>query len=151
METRNAPNIQQNVVRQYNCHQCPFQGNSSKNLYRHFRLTGHKTDKLSEKCYTCDKVCQNFEDLMIHRKEAHPLSVGMCRYFQENKYCKFEAKCYYSHTYQQNSPQPVFHQNKEPSPPDQPMAEMLVMLKELMSTYIQVKGGQSEKQRNLGN
>ena len=150
METRNAPNIQQNVVRQYNCHQCQFQGNSSKNLYRHFRLTGHKTDKLSEKCYTCDKVCQNFEELMIHRKEAHPQAIGICRYFEENKYCK-NAKCYYSHTQEQRTPNQVFHKDKNPPPPDQPMAELFVMLKELMTTYIQVKGGQQEKPRNLGN
>ena len=46
-------------------------------------INGHKTDNLSEKCYTCDKSCENFGELM------KPLAVGMCRYFHENKYCKF--------------------------------------------------------------
>ena len=151
VEPKSAMNVQQNNSRQYNRHQCPFQGNSSKNLTRHFKVTGHKTDMLSEKCYTCDKTCENFDDLMIHRKEAHPFAIGMCRYFQENKYCKFENKCYYSHTYEQSSLKQVFQKNKEPSPPDQSMTELFVMLKDLMTTYIQVKGEQSERGRNTGN
>ena len=150
----NVPSLQRNDSRQYNCHQCQFQGNNSKNLYRHYRITGHKTDKLSEVCFTCDKTCENFEELMKHRKQDHPLAVGMCRYFQENKYCKFEGKCYYSHSIVQNTPQQsqqVFRKEKEPSPPDQTVTDLLVMLKDLMSTYIQVRGGQSDKARNLGN
>lgn len=152
--TNSIPALHRVDSRQYNCHQCSFQGNNSKNLYRHFRITGHMTDKLSEVCYTCDKSCENFEELMVHRKQAHPLAVRICRYFQENKYCKFEGKCYYSHTFSQSTPQQsqqVFQKEKEPSPPDQSVTDLLVMLKDLMSTYIQVRGGQSDKGRNLGN
>ena len=71
------------VKRQYNCHVCSHQGTSSKNLQRHVRETSHKFhDDLSEKCFTCDMVCSNFEELMIHRKISH------CFKFTKNFKCK---------------------------------------------------------------
>ena len=51
------------VPRQYNCHDCGFQSSGagrSKMLLRHARETGHRTDDLSEKCFTCGTVSKNF-------------------------------------------------------------------------------------------
>ena len=86
-------------ARQYNCLDCPFQadGNgSSKSLLRHSKQTKHKTSSLEEKCYTCQKIFPNFEDLMVHRRENHKDNINFCRYLSEDS-CKFGDRCWYSH------------------------------------------------------
>ena len=89
-------------AREYNSLECPFQADgrgSSKSLLRHFKQTGYKTSSLEEKCYTCNKVCSNFEELMLHRRENHKDNMNLCRYLSEDS-CKFGDRCWYSHIQQ---------------------------------------------------
>ena len=87
------------VVRQYNCYDCPFQGNSSKNLLRHVRESPScsRTDSLIETCHTCKTEFKNFEDLMAHRKAVHTSTIKECNLYKTNQ-CKFgPARCWYRH------------------------------------------------------
>ena len=92
------PTVSQNVSgrRNYNCHNCDFQGNSSKNLYKHLKENLHQGDPVSERCFTCNEMCKNFDDLMSHRKYKHADKINSCRYFSQNQ-CKYESNCWYSH------------------------------------------------------
>ena len=86
------------VPRQYNCHECDYQGHRSKALYRHSVLSGHrKIDSLSETCYTCKETFENFEILMKHRKAAHIDTVSECHSFKAGN-CRFGSHCYYRHS-----------------------------------------------------
>ena len=76
--------------------QCIFQGTSSKNLSRHVRETSHKSDSCEEHCYSCDKVCANFEELMQHRRNSHARIINQCRYYREGL-CRYNDNCWYSH------------------------------------------------------
>ena len=92
-------------AREYNCLECPFQADgrgSSKSLLRHFKQTGHKTSFLEGKFYTCNKVCSNFEDLMLHRRENHKDNINLSRYLSEDA-CKFRDRCWYSHNQTRNN------------------------------------------------
>ena len=142
------------VKRQYNCHVCSFQGTSSKNLQRHVRETSHKLhDDLSEKCFTCDMVCSNFEELMIHRKISHRDTINPCRF---NATCKFKEKCWYRHDDDsifdhQVKSSPNHHSNfQEPRklPPDQ-LENLCTMLKELITSVQQLKEDKPKRQRGL--
>ena len=135
------------VPRQYNCLDCGFQSSGSgrsKMLLRHAKETGHKTDDLSEKCFSCGLVSKNFVELMIHRKAYHGDIVQKCHYNQD---CQFKEKCWYNHDAvssqsQANSrrPQGDFQQVKESLPPDQ-----IVLLKELLMLFQQRKENRQEK------
>ena len=86
------------VPRQYNCHECDYQGHRSKALYRHSILSGHrKIDSLSETCYTCKETFDNFELLMKHRKVAHTDTISECHSFKAGN-CRFGNHCYYRHS-----------------------------------------------------
>ena len=113
-------------------------------LLRHSRETGHRTDDLSEKCFTCGTVSKNFMELMIHRKTHHRDIVQKCHYNQD---CQFKEKCWYNHDAgsnqgqaKKNGIQADFQQVKESLPPDQ-----IVLLKELLTIFQQTKGNRQGK------
>ena len=86
------------VSRQYNCHECDFQGHRGKALYKHSILSKHsKIDSLAETCYTCKNTFDNFMVLMKHRKEAHYDTISECHSFKAGD-CKFGSRCYYRHS-----------------------------------------------------
>ena len=127
--------------REYNCLECSFQADgrgSSKSLLRHFKQTKHKTCSLEEKCYTCQKICPNFEELMLHRRENHKDSVNFCRYLSEGS-CKFGDRCWYSHdqTKKNDSSRQnlVFRKERESIPPDM-MQGLTVLLSDLIAKHL---------------
>ena len=136
--------------RNYNCHQCDFETSGSgrsKMLLRHAIETGHKTDSLEEKCYTCGTVTNNFEDLMVHRKLHHADRVKPCHHGNE---CRFKTKCWYihptDHSQSNNSPasqQGGFQQSHQPFPPDQ-----VALLKEMLTAFQLAKGNSSQTQND---
>ena len=136
-ETAAAPN-QRNIQKQglfndksrtYNCFDCEFKGNSSKNLLQHKKesLTCKNMDSTAEKCYTCNIICDDFEKLMLHRRAAHLDKINKCRYYKDNL-CRFKSTCWYKHeeddTPKQASQAEVannamgFQKAKETFPPD---------------------------------
>ena len=128
--------------REYNCLECSFQADgkgSSKSLLRHAKQTKHNTSSLEEKCYTCQKVCTDFEELMIHRRENHKDSINFCRYLSENS-CKFGNRCWYSHdeTKKNDSPKQVFQKAKASIPPDM-MRGLNVLLSDLIAQHLEKK------------
>ena len=141
---------QSSNVRSYNCQECGFQATGSgrsKILLKHSKETGHKTDKLHEKCYTCGVVSDNFEELMIHRKNQHREKVQNCHYKNE---CRFKKRCWYNHLSEisqddSNLNQRDFHQVKEPLPPDQ-----MALLMEMLTAFQQTKESMKEKPRSQG-
>ena len=83
-------------TRQYNCEDCPFQGENGLELKKHIIITKHHPSEYKEKCYTCKKDFSSYWHLMNHRKSEHPSS-KKCRYFLSEK-CMFDAKsCWYRH------------------------------------------------------
>ena len=130
-------------IKQYNCHDCEYEGTSSKELRKHVNSTGHKNhDDLSEKCFSCNLVCLNFEDLMDHRKRSHYSIINKCRYFKEGN-CKFQNSCWYSHDLSERTnnveaqvPKTLdFQKEKESIPPD--MGQNLI---DLMQQIIKLMG-----------
>ena len=118
----------------------------SKMLLRHASETGHKTDSLNEKCYTCGTITNNFEDLMVHRKQHHADRVKPCHHGND---CRFKAKCWYVHptdpsqsNNSQASQQGGFHQSHQPFPPDQ-----VALLMEMLKAFQLAKGNQSQVQQ----
>ena len=86
------------MPRQYNCHECDYQGHRGKALYKHSILSKHtKIDSLAETCYTCKNTFDNFMALMKHRKEAHYDTISECHSFKAGD-CKFGSQCYYRHS-----------------------------------------------------
>ena len=131
-------------AREYNCQDCSFQADgrgSSKSLLRHFKQTGHKTSSLEEKCYICQKVCSNFEELILHRRENHRDNINLCRYLSEDS-CKFGDRCWYSHNQTKNndcSKKNVgFPKAKESLPPDV-MQGLTVLLSDLTANHLEKK------------
>ena len=85
--------IQKPRQREYNCHDCGFQGTNSKNLKRHVRESQHsKFDSLHETCHTCGQTSSDFEQLKI----SHPNIINECRYFRESR-CNWGSDCWYRH------------------------------------------------------
>ena len=114
------------------------------------RNQGHFTnDDVREKCYTCDSVFADFGQLMKHRKLSHPLSVNPCRHFTEGN-CRHGDNCWYIHSPNKVAPKEVFREETHQSPPDPTMKEILLMLKEMMTTYMEVKDKEAEKIRSKG-
>ena len=146
--------------RQYNCHQCSFQGTNSKNLKRHVRESQHtQFDSLKETCYTCNQVCMDFEDLMVHRKTVHASIINECRYFKEGRCKHSSSECWYRHgsyaevvsnsnqsipanSNQSLSPNPNFQSANTAFPPDK-LDTVVMLLKEL------VMASQQSKENNL--
>ena len=139
--------------RNYNCHDCSHQGNSSKNLLRHYRETGHTNiDNLEEQCFTCDQILPNFEELMKHRKSSHSNTINFCRYYKENS-CRFQDNCWYKHESKPvsrtnhvvgNSQTSNFQSSQEQFPPDQ-MNQITVMLKDILTMYQSLEGGNKKR------
>ena len=83
-------------AKQYNCKDCPFQGENSLELKKHIQRTNHIPCEYFEECYTCNKEFPSYRLLMNHRKTDHPSS-RLCRYFQIDE-CNFDAEtCWYKH------------------------------------------------------
>ena len=83
-------------IKQYNCKDCPFQGENGLELKRHIQRTKHRPSEHIEECYTCKKEFSSYWDLMNHRKTEHPSS-RPCRYFVNDE-CRFDSeKCWYRH------------------------------------------------------
>ena len=82
--------------KQYNCEDCPFQGENGLELKRHISRTQHTPSDYVEECYTCKKEFNSYFLLMNHRKLEHP-STKTCRFFLK-KACIFVAdECWYKH------------------------------------------------------
>ena len=128
--------------REYNCLECSFQADgkgSSKSLLRHARQTKHNTTSLEEKCYTCQKICTDFEELMLHRRENHKDSINFCRYLSEDS-CKFGDRCWYSHdlTKKNDVSNQVFRRVKDSIPPDM-MQGLKVLMSDLIAQHLEKK------------
>ena len=83
-------------IRQYNCEDCPFQGENGLELKKHVLRTQHNPSECIETCYTCKNEFKSYFHLMNHRNKEHP-SNKVCRYFKD-KACIFEADiCWYRH------------------------------------------------------
>ena len=143
-------------IKQYNCHDCDYEGTSSKELRKHVKSSGHKNhDDLSEKCFSCNLVCLNFEDLMEHRKRSHLSIINKCRYFKEGN-CKFENNCWYSHDLSDNtnnvgaqSPKPLdFQKEKESIPPDMEL-NLTDLVQRIVKLMVQGKEGLTRSQGTL--
>ena len=129
-------------ARSYNCEECAFQatgGGSSKALLKHSRESGHKTNSLEERCYSCDEIFGNFTDLMIHRRDKHIDKINKCRYYVEGS-CKFGARCWYSHEMTENRDNVAldFRREKGPIPPDVRQG-LAVLLEDLLEIHKQRK------------
>ena len=134
------------VRRQYNCHECDYQGHRSKALFNHSIESGHKKiDSLEETCFTCLQTFDNFIDLMKHRKASHYDFISECHKFKAGG-CQFKERCYYRHTATQNPPDigqdDSFPQGQEEFPPD--LKELTLGFQSLMSTFLSNR----EKQRS---
>ena len=82
--------------KQYNCKDCPFQGENGLELKRHIQRTKHTPCDHPEHCYTCKKEFASYWHLMNHRKIEHP-SNNICRYFLKQE-CDFDSEtCWYLH------------------------------------------------------
>ena len=128
--------------RQYNCHDCLFEGNSSKNLLRHSRESGHRNvDDLTERCFACDEKLANFDELMQHRRYKHLDSINSCRFFREGN-CRFQSNCWYRHDSPRaeissnaaNNNQSNFQLPRNQVPPDQ-VSQLCVLVKDLLSVW----------------
>ena len=53
---------------EFNCNDCPYQGNTKESLHKHIRLT-HTMDRY--KCIECDYQGEGAKDLYNHMKEEH--------------------------------------------------------------------------------
>ena len=101
--------------RQFNCHDCSFQGQNSKELRAHSKATDHSCDDLREVCHSCDSIFNSYKDLMNHRRVDHSQSRKECRYFKEGT-CKFDHNnCWYKHS---TSDANVNSQNVKPTGQD---------------------------------
>ena len=143
------------VRRQYNCHQCDYQGHRSKALYKHSIETGHKKiDSLTENCFTCKQECDNFIELMKHRKSAHYDIISECHGFKAGA-CRFGDQCYYRHARTPSGSESVsnvgngsdsFHRGLQEVPPD--LAELTQGIQDLMSRFL--LGRERQKDRHPG-
>ena len=151
------------VRRQYNCHQCDYQGHRSKALYKHSIESGHKKiDSLTETCFTCKQECDNFVELMKHRKSAHYDIISECHGFKAGA-CRFGDHCYYRHAKTPsgsvsvsnvvNTSDPVsgvgngsdsFHRGLQEVPPD--LAELTQGIQDLMSKFLLGRERQTDRQ-----
>ena len=138
------------VRRQYNCHECDFQGNRSKALYKHSIESKHKKiDSLAETCYTCKQNFENFNVLMKHRKAAHYDTISECHSYKAGD-CKFGDRCYYKHSTDQNvshrkgTDTDPFHQGEEEIPPD--LKELTLGFQNLMSMFLSKRGNLRSRQ-----
>ena len=83
-------------LKQFNCDDCPFQGENRIELKKHIQRTKHCPSECIETCYTCKKEFLSYWHLMNHRKTEHP-SKKICRYFRMQA-CDFDAEtCWYRH------------------------------------------------------
>ena len=89
---------------EWNCNDCPFQGNISSQLMKHLKLTSHQpSSEIKERralfldykqCYTCKMEFDGFWNLMNHSKSSHPTN-KKCRNYPLN--CQFKTECWYVH------------------------------------------------------
>lgn len=146
-QSRPPLNVKNSKERNYNCESCDFQATgqgSSKALLKHSVDTGHKTNSLEEKCYTCDKVCKTFTDLMIHRREEHQDKINKCRYFLDNT-CRFGHRCWYSHDQdKKNDKKDSDFQEKDSIPPDV-RKSLAVLLEDLLTIHRERKEASKRK------
>ena len=138
-------------LRSWNCHQCAFQGTNAKTLYNHIRASAHtETDDTKVTCYVCQQLCQDWNQMMIHRRDNHYNDLNLCRYTESG--CRFSDRCFYRHTprMSQNNvmlsqtPNPDFQLSPKETPPDQnasqyKLAEMQNQLKEMQEMQCQIK------------
>ena len=90
------------VTKQYNCEDCPFQGENSLELKKHVQRSRHTPSQTTEKCYTCKQEFGNYWQLMNHRKKDHPSS-KTCRYFKKDCCIFDEDTCWYRHSVKQTN------------------------------------------------
>ena len=150
------------VRRQYNCHECDYQGHRSKALFNHSIESGHKKiDSLEETCYTCKQTFENFVVLMKHRKASHYDTISECHRFKSGD-CQFKERCFYRHTNTQNVPlrgntntqniplrgqNDSFPQGQEEFPPD--LRELTLGFQSLMSTFLLNREKKGSRQPGL--
>ena len=81
---------------QFNCKDCPFQGEDGLQLRKHVQRTQHTPNEFIEGCYNCKEKFSSYWLLMNHRKKEHP-SNRMCRFFLENRCIFDENECWFRH------------------------------------------------------
>ena len=97
MHSKTHHSIKKVDIKQYNCEDCPFQGENTRELKMHVKRTKHCAGGSIEVCYTCKKEFESYWHLMNHRREEHP-SNRVCRYFKLGS-CDFDdGECWYKHT-----------------------------------------------------
>ena len=83
-------------AKQYNCKDCPFQGDGWSQLKKHIQSLGHNPVEFSGQCFTCKYEFTSYWKLMKHIKAEHP-SNKKCRYFLRQE-CYFDSEtCWYRH------------------------------------------------------
>ena len=86
---------------EFPCKECIFQASCEDELRWHLS-SEHEHENGSDyenlfSCNVCDHKSASKGDLMTHRKQSHPQTIKMCRYFIQGN-CAFDAQvCWYSH------------------------------------------------------
>ena len=95
--------LEEKIFLDWNCNDCPFQGDTAMTLLNHLKITSHQPSSLVDKrnlfedyrqCYTCKEEFDSYQNLMNHRKIVHP-SNKKCRNFPTK--CTFNNDCWYVH------------------------------------------------------
>ena len=142
-------------MKQYNCNDCAYQGDSWIELKKHMKNTGHKPCDKIETCYNCQTEFSSYRQLMNHRKLEHP-SKKLCRYFLKQECLFDEETCWYVHKSGNMNTEESDKSNElgfqivtKKAPPDQ-QTDMLKMLSNLSLQMEQLQKitmeGKMEKQ-----
>ena len=140
-------------MKQYNCNDCAYQGDSWIELKKHINNTGHKPCDKVETCYNCQTEFSSYRQLMNHRRLEHP-SKKLCRYFLKQECLFDEETCWYAHNSEnmitkESDPcnELGFQKATKKAPPDQ-MSDMLRMISNLslQMKQLQQMGQEMEKQ-----
>ena len=138
-------------VRNWNCIDCSFQGENARELETHCTRSGHSSN--TQQCYICDKTCNNWRELMVHRKEDHFNQINSCRNYASNQ-CRFsDRSCWYKHEMQNNNKTIVsnsenvdFTKPAQGAPPDhgQMLSQICNMLQQLLTTKSSIQSQEKE-------
>ena len=85
--------------KEYNCHECCYQGVAESDLKRHIILK-HETpinQSATFKCRTCGNGFSHKWELMKHRKSSHRDTVAMCRNWRNGSCPYTEEACWWNH------------------------------------------------------
>ena len=84
-----------NSEREYNCHECCFQGTTQFELNKHTSLKHRNGNGI--KCRICQEEFQEKWTFMKHRKDQHTESVAQCGNYMEGRCPYSDMFCWWSH------------------------------------------------------